>query len=833
MTATTDYAEFLANKPRILRNCGFSVDDASMNSRMFDWQRLVTRWAIRKGRAALFEGCGLGKTVQELEWGTHVHRHTQGDVLLLAPLAVAEQTHSEEAPKFGYSTTLCRKQSDVRSGINITNYEMMEHFDPSKFSAVILDESSILKSMGGATKTALIEQWAGTPYRLCATATPAPNDYMELGNHAEFLGVMSRVEMLSMFFVHDGGDTGQWRLKGHAEDKFWKWVCSWAVVIRKPSDIGYSDDGYILPPMRRIQVTVPADGPNEGYLIPMEAKTLRERQSARRLTIAPRVKACADVVNASTKQWIIWCGLNDESEALTKAIPDAVEVTGSDSYDHKVATMKAFKAKLIRVVVTKIAIWGFGANLQNCSRWFHVGLSDSFEQMYQADHRCLRFGQDEECECYIVTSELEGAVVRNLDRKEKDFEKMNEGMVMHMRDEMDREIHGATVTQNVFENAVKSGDGWTVILGDCAEELRKLPTASVHYSIFSPPFASLYTYSASDRDMGNAKDHAEFMQHFSYAVGELRRVVMPGRLVSFHCMNLPSSKERDGYIGIKDFRGDLIRLFESHGFIYHSEVLIWKDPLVAASRTHALGLAHKQIVKDAAMCRMGIPDYLVTMRVPGDNPEPVKHGGVVGDAYRANGFQRYIGMAEDEPRRERTPDARTNKYSHEVWQRYASPVWMDINPSDTLQRESAREERDERHICPLQLQVIRRGIELWTKPGDVVLDPFGGIGSTGYVAVQEGRKSISMELKRSYWEQNWKNHAEAVKSTQFGLFADVPMMAEPCEDAAATAEYLESPSSEVITFGPYPVLEPDLQGVTPGDAAFWDSMSDIEEDVIR
>lgn len=755
------YQKFLASKARGHVSCGFSVSDKSLNQMMKPWQRETVQWAIRKGRAAMFEGCGLGKTFQQLEWARQVCKHTKGNALVLSPLAVAEQTHYIEAPKFGEKTTLCRSMDDVRRGINITNYEMLEHFEASAFEAVVLDESSIVKSMDGATKTALIESFSRTPYRLACTATPAPNDYMELGNHAEFLGVMTRVEMLSMFFVHDGGDTGQWRLKGHAEKEFWKWVCSWAVVIRQPSDIGYSNEGYELPPLRRHQITIPADTPNEGYLIPMEASTLAERRSARRVTINARVKACADIVNADSDQWIVWCGLNDESSALTAAIPGSVEVRGDDSREHKLSTMRDFVAGKIRVVVTKLSIWGFGLNLQCCHKWFHVGLSDSFEAMYQGDRRCWRFGQTEPCDCYIVTSELEGAVVRNIERKERDFEAMNEGMVEHMRDEMNREVHGATVTTNAFENDRKEGDGWTAILGDCVDELRELPSASVHYSIFSPPFAALYTYSASDRDMGNSDDK-QFMEHFGFAVKELARVIMPGRLVSFHCMNLPTSKERDGFIGIKDFRGDLIRLFQSHGFIFHSEVVIWKDPLVAASRTHALGLAHKQIVKDAAMCRMGIPDYLITMRLPGDNPEPVAHA--------PRGFERYIGE-DAAPRVEKSKTARENKYSHLVWQRYASPVWMDINPSDTLQRESARDEKDERHICPLQLGVIRRGIELWTNPGDTVLSPFMGIASEGYVAIQEGRRFVGIELKRSYFEQAWKNLASA-ENQQRGLFSE-------------------------------------------------------------
>lgn len=284
------------------------------------------------------------------------------------------------------------------------------------------------------------------------------------------------------------------------------------------------------------------------------------------------------------------------------------------------------------------------------------------------------------------------------------------------------------------------GDRFAAYNGDCVEVVREMPSNSVHYSVFSPPFASLYTYSNSNRDMGNCRTHAEFYEHFKYLVVELMRVTMPGRLLSFHCMNLPTSKARDGVVGLTDFRGLLIRMFEESGWIYHSEVTIWKDPVTAMQRTKALGLLHKQIRKDSAMSRQGIPDYLVTMRKPGSNPEPIAHT--------------------------------SDEFPVAMWQRYASPVWVttstaqpdgffdchpDINPSDTLQHRSAREEKDERHICPLQLEVIRRAVRLWSNPGDVVLTPFGGIGSEGYVAVEEGRRAVLVELKRSYYEQLVRN----------------------------------------------------------------------------
>ena len=293
----------------------------------------------------------------------------------------------------------------------------------------------------------------------------------------------------------------------------------------------------------------------------------------------------------------------------------------------------------------------------------------------------------------------------------------------------------------------QTSESFSVYNADCIDVVSDMPDDSVHYSIFSPPFASLYTYSNSDRDMGNCKNNAEFFIHFGFLVQHLFRVMMPGRLVSIHCMNLPTSKTRDGYIGLRDFRGDIIRLFESKGFIFHSEAVIWKDPVIAMQRTKALGLLHRQIVKDSCMSRQGIPDYLVTMRIPGENPEPV-----------AGELCYFVG--------EKETFKQTGRLSIDIWQRYASPIWTDINPSNTLQHRSAREHNDERHICPLQLEVIERGVQLWSNPGDIVLSPFMGIGSEGYVAIKSGRKFVGVELKESYYKQAAKNLDKAVKETK-------------------------------------------------------------------
>lgn len=723
------YDEFLAQKAVVETPTGLdTVPD--LNPELFPFQRDIVSWALRRGRAAIFADCGLGKTPMQLDWA----RCVPGDVLILAPLAVSTQT-VREGEKFGIPVNYCRDQSQVGNGITITNYEMLDRFDLGAFTGVVLDESSILKAYDGKTRTRIIEAFHQTPFRLACTATPAPNDYMELGNHAEFLGTMKRMEMLSMFFVHDGGETQKWRLKGHAQGDFWKWVCSWAVMLRKPSDLGYSDDGFNLPPMTITQHTIKAKAATPGFLFPVEAQTLQERQAARRESVDDRVAKCAEMVNGSDDHWVIWCGLNTESAALANAIPDAVEVKGADSTDHKESAMLGFSAGDHRVMVTKPSIAGFGMNWQHCHNEAFVGLSDSYEQFYQAVRRCWRFGQTDPVDVHIITSELEGAVVANVKRKEADAAKMAEEMVRNMSDLNQENLHGTERNAGTYATETHNGKGWTMNLGDCVEGVGGLDDESIGYSVFSPPFASLYTYTNLENDMGNSANMGEFMEHFRFLIAELYRVTMPGRLASIHCMDLPTSKQHHGYIGLQDFRGDIIRAFQAEGWIYHSSVCIWKDPVMAMQRTKALGLLHKQIRKDSCMSRQGIPDYVVTMRKPGDNPQRVSH------------------EAEDFP--------------VSLWQRHASPIWMDIDPGDTLQFRSARDHKDERHICPLQIGVIRRCVNLWSNPDDLVLSPFAGIGSEGYVSVEMGRRFIGFELKESYYRQAIRNMTQAQSMNLF------------------------------------------------------------------
>ena len=728
-----NYSEFIATKAHIDIPTGLTIDGDLISPMLFDFQRDIVLWALRRGRASIFADCGLGKTPMQLEWA----RHIPGNVLILAPLAVSHQT-IREGEKFGVDVSYARSQDDITGKITITNYEMLEHFDPAAFNGVVLDESSILKNYTGKYRNLIISSFANTQYKLCCTATPAPNDFIELGNHSEFMGVMTRAEMLSMFFIHDGGDTSKWRIKGHAYDKFWQWIVTWAVSIRCPSALGYDDGGFSLPALNIEQVEVNAKTACDGFLFAMEAKTLQDRQRARRDSVNERAEKAAEIVNATPGAWVIWCDRNAEADTITKLLPGAVNVQGGDSHEKKCKNLLGFTNGDFEILVTKPKIGGFGMNWQHCHNVVFLGLSDSWEAYYQAMRRTWRFGQKHAVNVYIITTEREGAVVRNIQRKERDAVKMAKDMEFHMKDMTSKELKGLSRDVSKYKTSASSGEGWNAKLGDCVECIGNVESDSIDYTVFSPPFSSLYTYSNSDRDMGNCKDDDEFYHHFLFLVRELFRTTKPGRLVSFHCMNLPTSKSHHGYIGIRDFRGDLIRMFIDEGWIYHSEVCIWKDPVVSMLRTKALGLLHKQLVKDSCMSRQGLPDYLVTMRKPGVNQNPV-----------AGELDYFTG----------DPDTfkNTGRLSIDVWQRYASPIWMDIRQSNTLQKKNARHSNDERHICPLQLDVIERCLQLWSNPSDLVLSPFMGIASEGYQAIKLGRRFIGFELKESYFNEAVKN----------------------------------------------------------------------------
>ena len=444
-----EYQDFLKKKIKFVQDSGKIVADTEINKNLFDYQHDIVKWAMKKGKSAVFAGTGLGKTRIQLAWADLVG----GKVLIFAPLAVASQTVAE-GKEIGIDVTLCKENADVKDGINITNYDRMEKFDLSQFDGIVLDESSILKSQTGKTRNWLIENCQQIPYKLCCTATPAPNDYMELGNHAEFLGVMTEMEMLAMFFIHDGSDTAKWRLKKHAVRDFWEWVASWAVMITNPADLGYDGSKFNLPKLNIEQREVKTEV-TTGSLFALEARTLQERQQARRDSLKERTEACAELVNNSNEQWLVWCNLNVESNYIAKLIPDSVEVCGSDTSEYKTKAMLDFTDKKARVLISKPSICGFGMNWQQCHNMIFVGLSDSFEQYYQAVRRCWRFGQEKQVNVYVITADTEGAVVANIQRKERDFERMLSGMIAATQDITAENIKSTTKNQKKYEPKMK------------------------------------------------------------------------------------------------------------------------------------------------------------------------------------------------------------------------------------------------------------------------------------------------------------------------------------------------------------------------------------------
>lgn len=452
-----DYKSFIATKARLVKPCGFAWK--SDTDTIFPYQKDLVTWALRRGKAAIFADTGLGKTRMMLHWAHAVHEKTSKPVLILAPLAVAAQTVAEGA-RIGIQVTHAREPEQVQPGINITNYDRLHKFEAHRFGAIVLDESSILKSFTGSTRNAIIEAFAATPYKLACTATPAPNDFTELGNHAEFLGVMSRTEMLSTWFVHDGGSTQDWRLKGHATQEFWRWVSSWGAMVRMPSDLGYDDASHILPPLTVHEHVLPASSDDafaRGFLFAQPAATLHDQRTARRASIQARVAKVAELVAAEPNEpWVIWCELNDEGDAITAAIDGAVQVAGADSNEIKEARLTAFANGSVRVITSKQSICGWGLNWQHCARVAFLGIGHSFEGYYQAIRRNWRFGQKREVIAHIVTSEAEGAVLANLRRKEAEWRLASEEMGAHTRAFVRADVQGLSRQTDEYKATKKT-----------------------------------------------------------------------------------------------------------------------------------------------------------------------------------------------------------------------------------------------------------------------------------------------------------------------------------------------------------------------------------------
>lgn len=736
-----NYKKFIESKTIVNKSHGKEIERSLIHPMLFDFQKDIVVWACRKGRAAILLDTGLGKTFIQLEWARLLGKTT----LIIAPLSVARQT-VREAKKIGIEVKYVRHQDECQAGqIHITNYEMVEQFDPFFFGAVVLDESSILKSIDGAIRLKLIEMFDKTPYKLACTATPAPNDQSEIGNHAEFLNVCKTNEMLSMFFIHankvtetdagygrvvktkQAGTKGQeWRLRNHARDHFYQWMASWSISLTKPSDLGYEDDGYILPTLNIYPTFVDVDYVPEGQLVFTGLSGIQDRHKVRMITLDERVKTAADIVNQSGEQWLIWCGLNSEGDELVKAIPGSIQVRGSDDIEDKINTIQAFQDGSIRVMVTKAKIAGHGMNFQASHNMMFVGLSDSWEGYYQAVRRQWRFGQKQEVNVYLILSEVEREIYDNVMQKEAVAKRMTSELIKYIASYEKGEIMNQTFEKSDYKEKTVTGKSFTAMLGDSCQRMKEIKENSIDLSVYSPPFADLYTYSNSDLDLGNSKDWEEFFDHYAFIIRDLLRITKTGRLTCVHTSDIPAMAVRDGYIGMRDFPGAVVKAYEKEGWVFTGRAIVGKNPQAQAIRTKAKALLFAQLRKDSSDSRPAILDQILIFRKEGDNEVPVR-------------------------------PVENGEIDNERWIDWAGGIWTGIQESDTLQYTTARVADDEKHICPLQLGTIERCIKLYSNPGETVFTPFLGIGSEAYQAIKFGRKAIGIELKESYFDIAVKN----------------------------------------------------------------------------
>lgn len=724
------YKEFLKTKEKKFISSGFKVKDKDLNINLFDFQKHILKIAIEKGRFAIFADCGLGKTLMQLSWAECIFKKTNKKVLILAPLAVINQTKNE-ATKFKINT----------DSFDIYNFEQLKNIDISIYAGIVLDESSILKGRDGKLSRLIIDSFINTPYKLCCTATPSPNDHMELGQHSEFLGSMSYLEMLAMFFVHDGGETSKWRLRKHAQDDFWNFVCTWSISLDNPKSLGFKGDGYNLPDIEYIEHIIPVEN-NTNTLFGDVAVSATDLHKDLKRSLNKRIDKTIELVNNSNEQWIIWTLKNDEANQLNKVINDSINVQGSDKPEYKAKYLNGFANKEFKTLITKTSIASFGMNYQNCSNMIFTSYDFKFEAFYQAVRRCYRFGQKNKVKVHLLVPESQINVRKTILEKEN----KHKTMIKEMTNYSSKTDYKLNKTNIIINNKEIKTNNYHLLNGDCVEESKKINTNEADLVVFSPPFAELYVYSDKPEDMGNVKNYKEFENHFKYLIPEIKRVLKPGRICAIHCMDLPIQKGKEGYIGLRDFSGMLIDWFTNEGFIYHAKTTIWKNPVTEMQRTKALGLLHKTIKKDSVMSRVGIPDYVLFFRNEGDNLIPIQH--------------------QDES------ESLPNYLPVDLWQKYASPVWYDVDYSRTLQYRSGRDGNDEKHICPLQLDTIERIIHLYSNENEVVFSPFGGIGSEGFQALTMNRKSISIELKESYFKLNAKNHRDVdnEKKTTLTLF---------------------------------------------------------------
>lgn len=733
----TDYQKFLQTKRLVNQPSGIETDVSE--DWLLDFQQAITKWSLKLGRAGVFTTCGTGKTRVQLAWCDKIADRS----LIIAPLCVGRQT-AEEGQKVGIDVKQVRHPEQMdRHGIHITNYEMAKYFAGIDVNAIALDESSILASLDGKTRTFLLKNFLHIPNRLCCTATPARNNRAELGNHAEFLGVMTREQMLSSFFVNES-NKGGWRLRGHAQEPFWRWLASWAMFMNYPSDLGFDDNGFILPKLNIHDEIIETDWNQPGRLFSSKPCGVKEFAEIRRKSSHDRLGRVIEITEAANGQVIIWNGLNDEADLVEKSLSDCRQVKGTQSINEKEDLIIGFINGDYKTLITKPRICGFGMNFQNSSTQIWNGIGPSYEQYYQGIRREWRFGQTEDVDVHIVVTNHETDIVEMVRRKEREADEAAREIINAAKEyEMD-ELRGEVATPE-YSTGHYSGKGWEIVCGDSAEEIpNRLKPDSVGLSVYSPPFLSLYQYSNTERDLGNSKSHEEFFRHYRYIIEALMTVTMPGRLTVVHVSQVPAMKVRDGYIGMHDFRGQTILAYQNAGWIFHGEATIDKCPQAQAIRIRALGLAFSQLDRDSAMMRPALTDHLLLFRKPGTNNELVKRG-ITNETWIK--WARGVWAEEIYKQTGDMIDASLG-----------SMIWNEADMGNkTLNTKEAKDNEDDRHICALGLPLIERAIRLWSNESDLIASPFAGIGSEVGMAVKLGRHGWGCELKPLYAKAAAKN----------------------------------------------------------------------------
>jgi DNA modification methylase len=819
----------MAEKDKKDTGSGFEVPRESINPILFDMQIDIVLWCLKKGRVLVGLDCGFGKGPIQLEWLYQIHKRENRPVIMLAPPGVKTQFKAVEAPKFGYEVNIANEQSDIVNGINITNYERLmkretievykkevyfkrfahchpveikrntvgeedEHgrliekgtiqierfrFDPRQFVAIALDEASILKHYGAKTRERLTRFAESIPFRICATATPAPNDIYELGSYAEFLGIMRSRQIKAKYFIQDGNTSTKFRLMKPAIEKWWEFVAGWAIIVMKPSDLGYSDEGYELPGLEEVKHILKDTTPSPGMLIPMPAKTLQDTERIKKKTVKERCKMVAEIANADNDHKLIFIRRNNEGILLNKLIPGSVEVAGRHSEEIKEKRLMGFAQGKYKILITKPKIGGFGLNLQeHCHRVISGNINYSNEEKYQYVRRVWRYGQVKDVKHDMITMDTEGDILYKLDQKEKGTQDMIKEVVKRM------DIHDLNRSGRVkkdksgYEEAEHFSEYWKLYLGDSCTRVLELEDQSLDTIMTSVPFPAMYAYTNFDQDIGNYETAEELCEHLKYVFARLLPKMKPGAISHIHIAQGVAFQNRHGYQGLWDFRGPLVKMMQEVGWEFYSEITIEKDPQTQAARNHSHPLMQKTVFTDAAALGASVPDYLILFKAPG---EKEKVTALLSDPAIQGKYNSPDGWI--------TMDMWIN-WASNVWlmHRKGMKWWEGINVTKVLGAllnnktgerngfgiRAARDEEDEKHLCELQLDIIERCVAIHTKPGDLVCDPFNGIASVGFQSLLMGRRYVGFELKKSYWLTAIKNleYCEhKIKQQKFDLFS--------------------------------------------------------------